>query len=455
MISIIIRTKDEERWIGLCLNQIKSQSFKDFEVILVDNNSIDNTVVKAKKILPEIICCSIDKFTPGKALNLGIKKSKGEFIVCLSAHCIPVNEFWLENLYNEIKSEEKIAGVYGRQLPMDQTHDIDRRDMYITFGLDRRVQIKDPFFHNANSIIRKDLWDEVSFNENELNIEDRIWGKKIIEKGYMLVYTPEAMVYHLHGIHQTNKNKRYKNIARIIEETSSNLDAIPIEKYNLCAIVPILAEELNDKLKFEVFLDTLKLIQEIKYFSLILITTDNVQNITKRLKNKHLAPIPLIYHERKYDNKRLLNVYTDTIKFLGHNNIFPDIILTADISYPIKSKKIFESCLFELLKNDVDAVIPAYSEKRPTWIKKEDEYLRVDNYEISKEDREPVFVGLENICFAVYANRMINYEVFFKNKIEMVVSENPFYRFKIDEIKNLEEYRYIKQRSNNFEKKNE
>ena len=54
MISIIIRTKNEERWIAQCLQQIKNQTFKDIEIILVDNQSNDKTVDRAKSVFPEI-----------------------------------------------------------------------------------------------------------------------------------------------------------------------------------------------------------------------------------------------------------------------------------------------------------------------------------------------------------------------------------------------------------------
>ena len=43
-ISIIIRTKNEERWIGHCLRMIYTQTISDFEVVLVDNKSDDHTV---------------------------------------------------------------------------------------------------------------------------------------------------------------------------------------------------------------------------------------------------------------------------------------------------------------------------------------------------------------------------------------------------------------------------
>ena len=49
LISIIIRTKNEERWIGLCIERIKKQTYKNFEIILVDSFSEDKTVEKAKR----------------------------------------------------------------------------------------------------------------------------------------------------------------------------------------------------------------------------------------------------------------------------------------------------------------------------------------------------------------------------------------------------------------------
>jgi len=47
--SIIIRTRNEEKWIGSCLSAVFSQTYRDFEVILVDNESTDRTVPKAEQ----------------------------------------------------------------------------------------------------------------------------------------------------------------------------------------------------------------------------------------------------------------------------------------------------------------------------------------------------------------------------------------------------------------------
>lgn len=113
-ISIIIRTFNEERRIGHCLRSIFKQDFGSFEVIVVDNNSSDHTVEIAKRY-PIAKIVKIDKFYPGKAINDGVRASSGKYIVCISAHCIPVNDFWLENLYKNLNGNPKAAGVYGRQ----------------------------------------------------------------------------------------------------------------------------------------------------------------------------------------------------------------------------------------------------------------------------------------------------------------------------------------------------
>ena len=73
LVSIIIRTKNEENWISICLDKIFKQNYKNFEVIIVDNNSTDKTVKRALEYKVKIV--KIIKFFPGKAINLGIKKS--------------------------------------------------------------------------------------------------------------------------------------------------------------------------------------------------------------------------------------------------------------------------------------------------------------------------------------------------------------------------------------------
>jgi len=65
--SIIVRTKNEERWIDKCLQAIAEQTYTNHEVIVVDNASTEATVKKAAAI--DVKLASITEFRPGEALN--------------------------------------------------------------------------------------------------------------------------------------------------------------------------------------------------------------------------------------------------------------------------------------------------------------------------------------------------------------------------------------------------
>ena len=81
MVSVIIRTKNEEKQIGYCI-----QSVTDFigkpEIVIVDNESTDNTIPIINRFEYndiEKIRISKNDYTPGKALNLGVKNCKETF----------------------------------------------------------------------------------------------------------------------------------------------------------------------------------------------------------------------------------------------------------------------------------------------------------------------------------------------------------------------------------------
>lgn len=84
MISIIIPTYNEEKYLPILLESIKSQSFSDYEIIVADHNSTDNTIYIAKKYGAIITSGGL----PGKGRNLGAKIAKGNILFFLDADVI-------------------------------------------------------------------------------------------------------------------------------------------------------------------------------------------------------------------------------------------------------------------------------------------------------------------------------------------------------------------------------
>jgi len=97
--------------------------------------------------------------------------------------------------------EESVAGVYGKQIPLKDAYPMVIRDMKNYFG-DKKIiysNINNIKFSNANSCIRKDIWEKIPFDEYLSASEDVKWAKEAILLGYKIVYEPNAMVYHSHN----------------------------------------------------------------------------------------------------------------------------------------------------------------------------------------------------------------------------------------------------------------
>lgn len=402
-ISIIIRTHNEERWITKCLQRVLDQTIDDIEIILVDNLSTDKTVEKAKDTYPELTLIQIDDYLPGLALNKGIQQSSGKYFVCLSAHCIPVDSCWLEDLRANFDQYSNIAGVYGRQVPIESSDPIDKRDLIQAFGPEKRVQSQDTFFHNANSMICRDVWEKNTFDEEVTNIEDRIWANQVLSKGYQIVYEPEATVYHYHGINQGNDRERTQNVVRTMEnnaiidedDPAANLDANPFNPSDLdiVSFVPIRQQmasgvDTNQTLITE----TIDTINQAKYIDDIFITTDT-EYIATDAKQWGATGAIMRPPELSMQDIGVVEVYKYTLNQLEESNRYPDLIVTADITHPFRPTSFIDDIVSYLITNNHEGVVPIYPEYRPSWIERDDELQRMNESTV-RDDRTPVQIGL-------------------------------------------------------------
>ena len=395
-VSIIVRTYNEERWIAHCLGAIFSQDFDNFEVILVDNNSTDHTVEVAKRY-PISTIVKIDKFFPGKALNDGIRASSGNYIVCISAHCIPKDKQWLQNLYNNFDENEKLAGVYGRQLPVSYTSDADKRDLLITFGRDRKVQVKDYFFHNANSMFPREIWDQFPFDENVPNIEDRVWGKEVIEAGYQIVYDPDAPVYHYHGLHQHKDfSVRAKGIASILDKTDQDVSSdLPesLKPENIAvASVLLVNEKVNkESLEFKLLSSVVEELNASVYVDKVYIVSLD-QNIVLSVGGEWIDRNKAKFNDKNINIEMLLSLSLEEIE---KRNFFPETILYVNHHYPFRPESLFDNLISEAQYTGCSSVFPCFVDYGHYWQNFPDKgLLQIDSSMESRNNREPVMRAL-------------------------------------------------------------
>ncbi len=199
-VSIIIRAKNEERYIGDTLAAAQRQRFRDFEVVLVDSGSTDRTVEIAGDLGATIVRIDPSGFTYGRALNLGIRASRGQLVVSLSAHATPESDEWLSSLVSGFRSTA-IAGVYGRHIPRENASIFELLGMRLSGVTSReaRIQRESARFSNTNGALRRELWERAPFDENLPGAEDIEWARRMQRLGYAILYEPKAAVYHSHG----------------------------------------------------------------------------------------------------------------------------------------------------------------------------------------------------------------------------------------------------------------
>jgi len=195
-ISIIIRFKNEEKYLGSVYEAIIKQRIRNrFEIISVNNNSTDSSREIASKFSTKIL--DIDNYEPGVALNRAIEESSGEIIVVVSAHTIPGNKFWLQNLVSPLYQDNAPIAIYGAQIYPYYSCFLDKRDLDIFNFAQKRIEKENTDFWNANSCFLKQTWSAQKFCETVYELEDHYWTKVILshKKGYVF-FNPDAYVYH-------------------------------------------------------------------------------------------------------------------------------------------------------------------------------------------------------------------------------------------------------------------
>lgn len=214
-ISIVILTKNNGKTIDKVLHQINAQQIDDdFEIIVVDSGSNDDTLDKLSQFAVRLYTIPPGEFGHARTRNLASGYANGDYLVYLSADAIPANENWLQNLVDKL-ADEQTAATFGRQIPYDDTPPMERffiqnnypptvNNTYSNTGF-----IMNAFFSNVNSAIKRSVWEKIKFNEKLIISEDHDWAKRADDLGYKITYIPDASVLHSHKYGLLNVFKRY------------------------------------------------------------------------------------------------------------------------------------------------------------------------------------------------------------------------------------------------------
>jgi len=217
MISVIIVNYNRKYLLKQCLDSLRTQSFKDIEIITVDNASKDDSVAMIEAYYPEVkLIRNMTNALFCKAQNQGIDISKGDFILCLNSDVI-LDRDYLKEALSCVGIDDKIGMVSGRILRTDKKT-IDSTGLFLGrnrkavergYGKIDKGQYSKPGYvfgvSGACAFLRRSMLEDIKdkngyFDERfGMYYEDLDLCWRANKKGWKAYYNPKAMAYHVRG----------------------------------------------------------------------------------------------------------------------------------------------------------------------------------------------------------------------------------------------------------------
>ena len=210
-VSIIIPNYNGGSFIRDCIDSLKIQSYRDFEIIVVDNDSKDGSADIVENEYKDVRIKRLDQnYGFSRAVNEGVRMSGSPFVLLLNSDT-RAEEGFVEALVGTIKRDDRIFSVASKMIQMKDPDKLDGAgDLYSAFGwayARGKGRSSAGYTREARvfaacggaAIYRRSILDEIGwFDEFHFAyLEDTDIGYRARIMGYRNIYCPEARVYHV------------------------------------------------------------------------------------------------------------------------------------------------------------------------------------------------------------------------------------------------------------------
>lgn len=202
-ISVIIPAYNAEKYIEKCIQSIIKQDYRDFEIIIVNDGSTDDTKAICEKYVKldnRIKLVNTENRGAGSARNTGISKASGRYISFIDADDYICEDYYTR-MYEMLKEEDAdiVEGHYKRVSGYDeniftktgeQKEYTNMEKLLVLYGDDEVEYINSVIV--TNKLYRKELFNEARFPVNRI-IDDEFIMYKLIYNSKKIISTPDIM----------------------------------------------------------------------------------------------------------------------------------------------------------------------------------------------------------------------------------------------------------------------
>ena len=205
-VSIIIVNYNGRLYLEKCLNSLSKVNYTNFEIIIVDNNSTDDSIEFVMNNFPNIIIIKLDKnYGFAEPNNIGAKNAKGQLLLFLNNDTY-VKPNFISELVSVAEKDNKVAICQSLLLKPNGTID-SSGDFIDSLGKaysskEKPENVKEILSaRGASMMVKKEsFWDLGGFDKNFFaSYEDVDIGWRAWLWGYRVLLVPNSIVYHIGG----------------------------------------------------------------------------------------------------------------------------------------------------------------------------------------------------------------------------------------------------------------
>jgi len=242
MISIVLVNYNGLKWLDKCLTSLRNQTYKNIEIIIVDNASLDESVKFIKNHFPNVKLIERtlnEGFASGN--NIGINEAKGEYIMLLNIDTWLENDF-IERLYKSYR--ENKCDVTG---PVETNYFSIKKRSYISLidflghpiHVSKSQDKKDFYLSGVCLFFKKDFYIETKGMDNNFFMyfeeTDWFWRLQLLDK---VIYRESSLYLPHAGATESFNSIKYE---RFLWRNKNQLQMLlkNYQWYNLLWIIPI------------------------------------------------------------------------------------------------------------------------------------------------------------------------------------------------------------------------
>lgn len=241
MISVIIPVHNTEKYIDRCVQSVLANTYKDLEIILVENGSTDRSLEICRmyeKDYANVKVIVADRAGLSHARNMGMDAAKGEFIAFLDSDDY-VSPYLYETLRGQAVKEHSDFVFCDFFVGEKETYKWCYPNDSVSKYMALREFYRDTYMHSQyvysmawNKLFHKELVSDLRFDEELLYYEDRAFAVKCAARSERIIYLDEKLIYYYRGnvnaiSKQEDQSKRIYQTYSLIKERAFMEQAFP------------------------------------------------------------------------------------------------------------------------------------------------------------------------------------------------------------------------------------